>query len=86
MAANAASTPQKHPAPKVAFSMLMAIEMRGEASGWQFLQGEERDPLEDIILTSRATRLIYKTGKPLRVRETAVLLPGTTWQVSPFAS
>jgi hypothetical protein len=28
MAANAASTPQKHPAPNVAFSVLMSVEMR----------------------------------------------------------
>src|SRR5450631_3184694 len=28
MAANAASTPQKHPAPNVAFSMFMSLRMR----------------------------------------------------------
>ena len=31
--ATEASTPQKQPAPKVAFSMLMAVEMRGRGSG-----------------------------------------------------
>jgi len=37
MAAKAASTPQKQPAPNVAFSWLMSVEMREGCVGKQFL-------------------------------------------------
>src|SRR6185437_15619066 len=36
MAANFTSTPQKQPAPNVAFSMLIQIRMRGGGPRWQF--------------------------------------------------
>jgi hypothetical protein len=42
MAAKAASTPQKHPAPKVAFSMLMVVEMRFACFGKQILLAAEK--------------------------------------------